>query len=235
MTFCHHCGKELKGDETRCPECGAPTGVSGGSGFTPSQQKKGLDPSMAKTLAVIVALLICSVALFALFPWNEVSTDSYTVTVSVDSISIQDSNSQMQTYDGYCHCYISMTCSGSSDDIKIPNTNDGYWNCPTDKTSITSLNGNTANLTANGSKSSYTYTIFFMYKTATADAEKSVDDYIDIYDDSGNLLSTAPEIYGTSGVVVSQSTIEKNNGTVTVSGDSQPLGSVTLTFKFVKN
>ncbi len=236
VKFCLHCGKMLRDEDQRCPDCGTPVD---GSVAPPLQQTKpkSNDYKLKVMVIALVALIAIAIVATALPLWNQTSQGGYNVTVTVDSISVSDTAGQLHLDgNGNAPVYVKLgyasSSSSTSTNVDIPGNN-GLWSCPTDGRAYSDLSGNEKTFKMTGSSiSDYKFTLFlYDYNNP------KISDPIDLFDDRNNVVGKdVPKVFGVSGISFSSSSITMNGdtGTITVSGDSDPIGSVTLTFTFTK-
>lgn len=216
--FCRYCGRELDGDEPRCPECGMPT---------PSfrQQQYYAPPKRSNTTIAIVVVSLIAIACIVgviILPSLITTNDSYTVTITVESFSVDVADTTQ--YGGATHAdaYLELTVGDQT--VKI-----GPKNCLLNGT-VTHFTDNvvTCRITTDDIDS-VSYTAFLKIKNGGS------YDIIDIYTvDTGKITSTVPSYLGCSGVIFTVSDYS-GNSTMTLSGDSDPIGEVVLRFNAVKN
>lgn len=224
--FCKHCGKELDDGAPYCPECGSPTG-SYPSQTAYAPRKKGAN---AVAIAIIVAIIVFSIVAIALIPvfMDMGTTDKYTVTVTVESISVEVSDPSV--YGMFVVADLSLGykygSSNSSHDF-------GMWiECPISGAEIPVHHNNTVKFIVSGDPTGIKYTAFLHIKKSLG---STLSDYADLYDVTGMVTSepTVPLYYGCSGVTFD---VDSYDGSVmTFKGDSDPIGCVKLTFTAVKN
>ena len=221
--FCQHCGKELKGDESRCPECGMPTGD------VPTQQMYSAPPKKNTNVWIIViavAAVVC-IALIAVIPALIPQTDSYTVTVTLEEFSI-DLEDKTQ-YGGALLVSSSLTirCGGVSKTL-------GPWNnCSNSGTMQTpNFNNQVTFRVTTSDLESLTYSVFL---NMGPNHSPSPSDTVDIYKvDTSKVTSALPKSFGCSGVSFNISDYS-GNVSETMDGDCDPIGHIKLVFKAVKN
>ena len=220
--FCQHCGRELKGDEPRCPECGMPTGV------VPMQPYYAPPKRNTNIWIVVIAILaVVGIALIAFIPSLIPQTDSYTVTVTLEELSVDlDDKSQ---YGGAMMVATSVTikCEGVSKTL-------GPWNnCPNNGSVQTVASKNQVTFrVATTDLESLEYSLFL---NMGPNHSASPNDTVDVYTvDKSTVTSALPKSFGCSGVSF---TVSDYTGTAAkvFDGDTDPIGHVKLVFKAVKN
>lgn len=232
-SFCLHCGKELRDDELRCPECGAWTekGVSSGASQRASIGEQDVEKAaIGKQTIILIVILAVAIIALAVIPSiiNTTNVPTYDVTVTIESISIDDPyNGLYVTEDGNAPVYVafgySSTTNGTLTMTNLPN--EGTWSCPVDGTALTELIGGSTTFEMKGTKNDFNFGIFFYDKN-----NPETSDIIDLYDDSGNVDegSKAPDYFGCNSVVFTL-TPDVDTETITLTGDSTPIGSITFT------
>ena len=225
--FCKHCGKELKDDEPYCPECGMPTE----SAFTPQPAYAPKKSGNGAAIAIIAVIVVISISMIALIPFfiDSGTSEKYTVTVKVESISVTVADSSY--FGPKVEAYLDFTCNGG----KVAH-NFGPWGfVDTDGTEYHPIKDNTLTLSVTGDLKEVNYVAFLCIKKMGPGTEDRLYDYADLYDVSSKVTSpvTDPVYYGCSGV-----TFEVDNydgSVVTYKGDSDPIGCIKLSFTAVKN
>ena len=214
--FCHHCGRELNGDEPVCPGCGAPTGFAQPYYYQPPK-RSGTNVAIIVIAAVAVLCIVGIAFLPTLIPQQE----TYTVTIRVDEIKISDSTGY---YGGDAVATLHLTIDDKS-------VNVGPWNCIIGVEKICGGPGDTVKMTYRGSLDDIKITAFLYF----SGGGHTSDDYADLYDVTDKVTSTVttPHYYGCSGVSFNLDDVQSS--VVELKGDSDPVGYVKLTVNAVKN
>ena len=226
--FCQHCGKELKGDELRCPECGMPIDPSP---YQPSLQPTYAAPPRKRTNAWIIVVAVVAVlciALIALIPSLIPTKDTYTVTVTVEEFSITVEDKSQYGMATTLDAELGITCGDASATI-------GPWkDCKIDGTKISPPSGNKAVFKISTSDlTEVKYTVFLNIISSYPGG--TITDTVDLYSvDTSKVTSPIPKAFGCSGVVMNVEDYQ-NGSTVVLKGDTDPIGYVKLSFKSVKN
>ena len=231
--FCQHCGKELNGDEPYCPDCGMPVGT-----FQPQptyEQKKNNGTVIAIAIVAIIAV-ICIVGI-AFLPALITPEETYTVTLTAEKFSIEVDDIAHQ-YDTplptHCDVYLQIVCSNGSktvsDQMHLANhylVNSGEK---------TPMSGSSISLEITGDPKDVTFSAFLLIKRdVPGPGGNTIMDYIDIFEvDTTKITSGSSLYYGCSGVSFDLSDFS-SDGTVTFTGDSDPIGMIKLSYKSVKN
>lgn len=224
--FCQHCGKELNGDEPYCPECGSPTGF-----YAPQPAYAPRKSNTRIAVIIVVIIVVASIAAIAMIPFfvDNTSQDKYTVTITVDSVSVEVSDHSY--YSTPVKAYIGFVCKDSN----TVNREFGPWVAiPINGTEVTALTNNKLTLTVTGNPTDIEYTAFLYIKDGLG-LDDRVWDYADLYDVTEEVTSpvTDPHYYGCSGV---KFTVDNYDGsTMTFKGDSDPIGCIKMSFTAVKN
>ena len=226
--FCKHCGKELKDDEPYCPECGMPTGSSltPQPAYTPKKKGNGV------AIAIIVIIIALSILMIALIPMliDNGPSEKYTVTVTVESVSIDVADGSY--YGPVLQACLSISCnSGGS---TVDHTFGPWMEILSNGTVYSPVMDNTLKLSVSGDPKDVKYTAFLVFKNNHAPDEITYD-YADLYDVTGKVTSppTTPLYYGCSGVTFDGE--DYDGSTITLKGDSDPIGCVKLSFTVVEN
>lgn len=226
--FCKHCGKELKDDESYCPECGMPTESS----FTPPPTYTPRRNSNGVAIAIIVIIVALSILMIALIPMfiDNQPSDKYTVTVTVESVSINIADSSY--YGPMLQACLEITCT--SGDSSVTDTFGPWMGILSNGTEYSPLTKNTLKLSVSGDPKDVKYTAFLVFKGDHA-PEGLTYDYADLYDVTSEVTSpeTTPHYYGCSGVVFDGK--DYDGSSITLKGDSDPIGCVKLSFTTVKD
>jgi len=226
--FCKHCGKELKDDEPYCPECGMPTGSS----YTPMPTYAPRRNGNRVAIVIVVVIIALSILMIAIIPMliDNQPSDEYTVTIRVESVSINVEDPHY--YGPMLQARLDIACTTGSSTV---NHTFGVWtDVPSNGTAYTPTMDNTLKLSVSGNPKDVKYTAFLVFKNNHAPDEITYD-YADLYDVTGKVTSppTTPLYYGCSGVTFDG---EDYDGlTITLKGDSDPIGCVKLSFSPVKN
>ena len=226
--FCKHCGKELKDDEPYCPECGMPTE----SAFTPQPAYAPKKSGNGAAIAIIAVIVVLSISMIALIPFfiDNQPSDKYTVTITVESVSINVEDPHY--YGPMLQACLDIACTTGSSTV---NHTFGVWtDVPSNGTAYTPTMDNTLKLSVSGDPKDVKYTAFLVFKNNHAPDEITYD-YADLYDVTGKVTSppTTPLYYGCSGVTFDGE--DYDGSTITLKGDSDPIGCVKLSFSPVKN
>ena len=214
--FCRHCGKELEGNEPVCPACGMPTGTQP-TYYQPPRSNNGT------AIAIIVIALIVGLGILgiAFLPSLIIDGDTYTVTVTVEEVSITDDS---HYFDSYVDAKLEFQYGGTSADF------DKWIHLPTDGTKVT-VPHNTAKFKVRGNPDDIKCIAYLVIETHTSTGV--IQDYVDLYDVTSEITSGSPGYLGCSGVTF---TVDSYDGSpMELKGDSNPVGYVKLTFKAVKN
>ena len=227
--FCKHCGKELKDDESYCPECGMPAE----SAFIPQPYapKKNNGPVIVGVI-VIVAIVILSIVGIAIVSMlvDTGPSEKYTVTVTVESVSIDVADGSY--YGPVLQACLSISCnSGGS---TVDHTFGPWMGILSNGTVYSPVMDNTLKLSVSGDPKDVKYTAFLIFKNDHA-PENITYDYADLFDVTGQVTSpaTTPLYYGCSGVTFDGE--DYDGSAITLKGDSDPIGCVKLSFTVVEN
>ena len=224
--FCKHCGKELEGDEPYCPECGMPTG-SAASGPAYSSSPKKNDVKIAVAVIAVVAVL-CVIGIALLPTLIDVNNDKYTVTVTVTDFRI-DVADAIHQYNGPMtrgEVSLSFACKCGSTNLNKTLVLDKDYRINTNGTPVLE---NKFTIEVTGDLKDLSFTTFMNY-TVNRPGIGDITDYIDIYE-----VTPAPsgvKYIGSTGIVFDMSDVK--GGSVTLKGDSDPLGTVNLSITAVK-
>ena len=221
--FCHHCGRELKGDEARCPECGAPTGIQTGArtyAEPPPQPKKGINLSVALIAGIAI---ICLIGIATIPPMLTTTQESYNVTVTISSVNIKVEDTSQYGGATEFPAYVDMKYSlGSSSGSKMI----GGWTVKLDDTTYSPTSENTWTFKVSGNPKDISFTAFLKINTSGQNY-----DLVDIYSEQG--VSGSSRYYGVTGVLFKMSEVGEDH-TITVSGDSDPIGKIVFNINYVK-
>ena len=226
MKFCPYCGTEVTDEARFCPVCGA-TFAAEASVQVP-QQPVPAGRTKGQTTGIIIALVavIAAAILFGatVLP-GLIATDTYTVTVKADNISVSDPTGQFMTDSrGEIEVYLDLTCSLGSSSAE---NKDMTWKVRPDGTIAT--DSKIAVFEVKGDPKDISFTLFLMIRSPSG---SGYDDYADIYDDTPNISGDKPSYIGYSGIIFTMSDL--NDGKIVMKGDSDPIGTVTLTITYVK-
>ena len=223
--FCKHCGKELRDDETYCPECGMPTE----SAYTPQPSYVPRKRGNAAAIAIIAVIVVLGIAMIAIIPLfiDSGTSEKYTVTVRVESVSVTVDDPAVYGPVVVTNLNVTYTIGSST----LEHTFNLNAHCLIDGTEKTDLTNNTVQFVVTGDPKDLKYTAFLLIRSPSG----TLNDYADIYDVTDDVTSepTDPLYYGCSGVTF---TVDSYDGTVeTLKGDSDPIGCVKLSFTAVRN
>ncbi|MBO4552355.1 MAG: zinc ribbon domain-containing protein [Candidatus Methanomethylophilaceae archaeon] len=229
--FCQHCGKELEGDEPYCPECGMPTGTVPVRAY-PAAKKNNSTAIAIIVIAVIAALCIAGIALLPSLV--DVNTDKYRVTVTVDGFNVDVADiTQYTDIASNCEIVLSLRYDCGSDTLSEQIVLDRHYNLNNDYKSLTDVK---SSVKIAGDPKDLKITAFLLITGPewNSGSEKFYD-YIDIYSvDKSKITSGSSLYYGETGIVFSMDDLDKD-GKFTMSGDSDPKGTVDVTVTAVKN
>ena len=216
--FCRYCGRELDGVEPRCPECGMPTTSFRQQQFYPPRRNNNT------TIAIVVVSLIAvaCIAGVMILPSLIFTSETYTVTITVESYSIDVADTTQYGGATEAQAYLELSADGKSVEI-------GHENCHLDGTDSHFVRNTATYRISTNDLENIKYTAFLKIKNGNS------YDIIDIYKvDPSKIQSGSPEYLGCSGVTFTVSDYS-GNSTITLEGDSDPIGNVVLRFSAVKN
>ena len=226
--FCQHCGKELNGDEPVCPECGMPTGVQVPQYSAPIPAA----PSRANiriTTIIIAIIAICCILAVAFMPQLVNKAESkYEVTVYFDkfSIDLEDTEqySTSPTVDVALQFYY--------EDSKGSHFNNIMLYMDYDITSGAEVVPLTKSISFNttGNPEDVKYTAYMMISVKYSMG--TIDDIVDLYSVDTSEITGSSKYYGCTGVSF---TIDDLSGdSITLEGDSDPIGHLTMRIEAVR-
>lgn len=236
--FCLRCGRKLKGDEERCPECGAPTGFRGnhssGPDFAappygiPPQQRKG--PSVGTIIALGLAV-VCLLGIIVLPNLiNPPQSESYTMTVTAKDISIKDMTG---TYGTSMTAFIILDTQGKTDGESRLGNWDGC-NAQTGAVlTLTEKNTKSFKFTSDPKDKNIGVFLCIVTKTSASGAIEQYD-YVDIYTATYGPGAMPPDYPGCTGVSF-KPTETNASGDIELKGDCDPVGIVNLNVTITKN
>lgn len=234
--FCQHCGRELNGDEPRCPECGMPTDVQTPTYspyYAPAPRKKGNSAAIA--IIIIAVIAACCIIGIAILPTLLSTHPTYEITVSVESASIQlDDLTQWNGSSTVGKVYLEFYYADyDGTHVKEVPLNDNYHV----NSGEVLTSPQTFTIKVRGEPSEINYSAYLMYGVKYPGSHPGqyeyVSDYIDIYSVDTTKVTGGSRYYGTSGVSFSAEDYTENVP-VTFTGDSDPIGQVTFRITSVK-
>lgn len=234
MKYCPSCGAENKDDSRFCYSCGAM--LSPGETdqniqndpFTSQDKNTSFEKEKPERRDSIVPYLliglIAAVAIlgFALVPPMINNEADYEVTVTVDSLGVNDMAHQyVVDGSGNVKAWIEIGYGATSPDSHIKYS---PWTVKPDGTLNTFSVSKT--VTIHGNPDKFVFTMFLM-----VDIGSGMNDYVDIFTDT--IDGPVPTYIGFSGVQFYKADLDAN-GKVVFRGDSDPIGEVHLTVSFLK-
>ena len=253
MRYCKYCGCNVEDGEKFCRNCGAKmddpqqSNESGNqSAYNPNYNpytynqpaappKKKKDNTHQIIIAVVaIAVVLVVVAAFVLPCFVTVEEEAnYNVKMVVTNVSIEDPDNGFQYAEKdsseRLHTYLTYSCNGSAE------TNHELGWCKTDGTKmIISDDKRTVSFDVYSTESSIKVNIYLVVVTKVVDGKNHYD-YIDLYDVTKYISGEKPtgvHDYGATGVSIKLSDLDK--GQIILNGDSNPKGTMTLTFSVTK-
>jgi len=203
-----------------------------GSSYTPTPTYTPRRNGNRVAIVIVVVIIALSILMIALIPMliDNQPSEKYTVTVTVESVSIDVADGSY--YGPVLQACLSISCnSGGS---TVDHTFGPWMGILSNGTVYSPVMDNTLKLSVSGDPKDVKYTAFLIFKNDHA-PENITYDYADLYDVTGKVTSppTTPLYYGCSGVTFDGE--DYDGSTITLKGDSDPIGCVKLSFSSVKN
>ncbi len=229
--FCQHCGRELNGDEPRCPECGMPTGIQTAY-YAPLAPAKNNGVVIA---VVVIAVLIVGCAIgIAVLSSLVTNEEKYDVTFTVESVSIElDDLTQWDGASTKGDVYLELYYveDGETHHKEVLLYKDYVVN-----SGEKSVNKEIT-IRVSGDLKNKAYSAYLEYQRTYPGAKpgdvNTINDLVDIYSVDTSKITGESKYYGDTGVSFTADDFSSNS-TRTFKGDSDPVGKITIGYKAVK-
>lgn len=249
MRFCRNCGGVINDDEKFCrncgmrvdgqQDCGQPQNAApqNNGAYNYGAPPKG--PKKDNTKTVVIAILAVCVVLIVVMAFilpNIVTVEQpadYEVKMKISGVSISDTKNGFKNAvhdsSGRLHTYLIYRCNSSAE-----MTHELGW-CKTDGTMMDIAN-EWVTFDVVSEQSKINMSIFLVVVTKVLEDGTNHYDYVDLYDVTDIITQekkpTGDHNYGVTGVSFYISDLSMKQATFT--GDSQPNGTITLTFDVTK-